>query len=94
MKYVTIVTMKQSKIIIMLEERQKENELNKIVNCNNYNRMDMYSQTGKRPTYYIILSLNETRYKLVTYKDKSSLRFSELPYGIKRRLIDNCTNIE
>ena len=82
------------KIIIMLEERQKENELNKIVNCNNYNRMDMYSQTGKRPTYYIILSLNETRYKLVTYKDKSSLRFSELPYGIKRRLIDNCTNIE
>lgn len=82
------------KIIILLEERQKENELNKIVNCNNYNRMDMYAQNGKRPTYYIILSLNETRYKLVTYKDKSSLRFSELPYGIKRRLIDNCTNVE
>ena len=37
--------------------------------------MDMYAQNGKRPTYYIILSLNETRYKLVTYKDKKFITF-------------------
>ena len=81
------------KIIVLLEEKQRENDLNKIVNCNNYNKLDINDQLGKHPTYYIILSLYETRYKLVTYKDKYTLRFSELPYGIKRRLIDNCTNV-
>ena len=81
------------KIIVLLEEKQRENDLNKIVNCNNYNKLDVNDQLGKHPTYYVILSLYETRYRLVTYKDKYTLRFSELPYGIKRRLIDNCTNV-
>ena len=88
-----LMTDEKIKIIVFLEDMQKTNNEAKIVNCNNYNTIDLDSQNKVKPKKYIILSLTETRYRLVTYKNKTLLSFVELPYGLKRRLIDNCTNV-
>ena len=89
----SLMTDEKIKIIVFLEDMQKYNEESKIVSCNNYNSIDLNTQKSVKPKKYIILSLTETRYRLVTYRNKSLLSFKELPYGLKRRLIDNCTNV-
>lgn len=88
-----LMTDEKIKIIVFLEDMQKNSDEAKIVSCNNYNSIDLEPQKSVKPKKYIILSLTETRYRLVTYRNKSLLSFKELPYGLKRRLIDNCTNV-
>lgn len=88
-----LMTDEKIKVIVFLEDMQKNNDEAKIVSCNNYNSIDLSPQKSIKPKKYVILSLTETRYRLVTYRNKSLLSFKELPYGLKRRLIDNCTNV-
>ena len=77
----------------MLEDKSREGDLAKIVNCNNYNAIELNDQQIVRPKNYIILSLSGKHYSVVTYKDKKILSYDEIPYGIKRRITDNCTNV-
>ena len=81
------------KIIVLLEDKSREGDLAKIVNCNNYNAIELNDQQIVRPKNYIILSLSGKHYSVVTYKDKKILSYDEIPYGIKRRITDNCTNV-
>ena len=81
------------KIIVLLEDKSREGDLAKIVNCNNYNAIELNDQQIVRPKNYIILSLSGKHYSVVTYKDKKIMSYDEIPYGIKRRITDNCTNV-
>ena len=81
------------KIIVLLEDKSREGDMAKIINCNNYNAIELNNQQIVRPKNYIILSLSGKNYSVVTYKNKKMLKFDEVPYGIKRRITDNCTNV-
>lgn len=81
------------KIIVLLEDKSREGDLAKIVNCNNYNAIELNYQQIVRPKNYVILSLAKKNYNVVTYKGKKMMTYDEIPYGIKRRITDNCTNV-
>ena len=81
------------KIIVLLEDKSREGDLAKIVNCNNYNAIELNYQQIVRPKNYVILSLSKKNYNVVTYKGKKMMTYDEIPYGIKRRITDNCTNV-
>ena len=81
------------KIIVLLEDRNEEHKLNNVVSCNNYNRIDVDSYKTIKPSTYVILSLKDTEYTLVRFNGKERHKFSELPYMLKRKLMDNCVNI-
>ena len=81
------------KIIVLLEDKSREGDLAKIVNCNNYNAIELNYQQIVRPKNYVILSLAKKNYNVVTYKGKKIMTYDEIPYGIKRRITDNCTNV-
>ena len=80
------------KIIVLLEDKSREGDMAKIINCNNYNAIELNNQQIVRPKNYIILSLSGKNYSVVTYKNKKMLKFDEV-HGIKRRITDNCTNV-
>ena len=81
------------KIIVLLEDRNDQHKLNNIVSCNNYNRIDVDSYRAIKPNTYVILSLKGTDYTLVKFNGRSRHKFSELPYTLKRKMIDNCINV-
>ena len=81
------------KIIVLLQDKSREGDMAKIVNCNNYNAIELNEQQIVRPKNYIILSLSGKNYNVVSYKGKKILSYDQIPYGIKRRITDNCTNV-
>ena len=42
------------------------------------------------PDYYIILEKTPNHYRLITYKDKGALNFSEIPYKLKNKIVETC----
>ena len=81
------------KIIVLLQDKSREGDMAKIVNCNNYNAIELNDQQIVRPKNYVILSLSGKNYSVVSYKGKKIMSYDEIPYGIKRRITDNCTNV-
>lgn len=76
------------KFIFLSEDAYKYNDLDSILKCNN----NMINNENIEPDYYILISVNDihNNYKLITYKSKSLLKFSEVPYDIKSLIINKC----
>ena len=43
--------------------------------------------TVKNPSLYVMLGHNMNHYYLITYKNKGLLKFDEIPYDIKVKII-------
>ena len=78
------------KIIIMSESSYKAGDLDSVLVCGQLNDDELEKQNGFKPDYYIITSYDGNHYKLITYKEKNILRFSEIPYDIKALIINKC----
>tara|TARA_A100001015_G_scaffold294235_1_gene371760 strand:+ start:2287 stop:3861 length:1575 start_codon:yes stop_codon:yes gene_type:complete len=89
----TVLYKEKAKLIVLLEDRNDQHKLNNVISCNNYNRIDVDSYRAIKPNKYVILSLKGTEYTLVKFNGQTRHKFSELPYILKRKMIDNCTNI-
>lgn len=76
------------KFIFLSEDAYKYNDLDSILKCNN----NIFNNEQVEPDYYILTSVNNihNNYKLITYKSKSLLKFSEVPYDIKSLIINKC----
>ena len=80
------------KFIFLSEDAYKLNDLDSIMKCYNINNNILLKNEHIEPEYYILTSVNNINnsYKLITYKLKSLLQFSEVPYDIKSLIINKC----
>lgn len=79
------------KVIIMSEEYFESGDIENILLCTQINDDRM---SVKKPSYYVILGHNINHYYLITYKSKSLLKFNEIPYDIKVKIILKCMENE
>ena len=78
------------KIILFSDESYKANDFNNVLNCGQLNDSILESIGEFNPEYYIILDYSGSHYKLIGYKKKQIFQFKEIPYDIKKKIVDKC----
>lgn len=74
------------KMIILSEENYKNGSEDSTMYCSS-GPSDIAIPT---PEFYIMTSFTGDHYKLISYKDKKILKFSEIPYYIKTLIVNKC----
>ena len=80
------------KLVIFSEEAYKEGSNDNVLNCGEINKQIQDNGTFS-PNYYILTSYSGQHYRLITYKDKKILTYSEVPYGVKMLIINKCMEV-
>jgi hypothetical protein len=73
------------KLILLSEEYYFSGDINNVLQCGLTDNDKI-----KEPNYYIICSYTGNHYKLITYKSRGAMTFSELPFYIKQLVVDKC----
>ena len=77
------------KIIIFSEEAYEDKALDSVLNCGELNA-ELQKAKQFNPDHYIMVSLNHNHYRLVSYKEKPLLTFSEVPFDVKMLVLNKC----
>ena len=79
----------QLKMIILSEKSYIEGSLDSVMNCGEIDPTIQQANTFS-PNYYIMATYSGSHYRLITYKNKSILKYSEIPYHIKILIVNKC----
>lgn len=75
------------KTIILSKDAYDNGDIENIILCGQINDIN---KVVREPEFYIMLSYTGNHYDLVTYSQKSLLTYKELPYIIRRGIVDKC----
>ena len=86
----TLERILQIKLILFSKENYTQGEVDNVLTCGQLND-DILEKAGIfEPKYYIMLNYLGYHYELITYKDKGALSFNEIPYVVKKLIINKC----
>lgn len=74
----------------MSHEAFNAKDYNNVLNCGQLNDAILEARKVFEPDYYIIVDYNGYHYKLIGYKDKHIFTFKEIPYDMKKLVVDKC----
>ena len=78
------------KFILLSREAYLEGDLDNVLQCGQLNDTILEEKGSFEPKYYIIMDYQGWHYELITYKGRGALTFKELPYNIKKLVVDKC----
>jgi predicted NAD-dependent protein-ADP-ribosyltransferase YbiA (DUF1768 family) len=76
--------------IILSSDAYRDKDIHNVVQCGQIHDKVLENKGVFLPEYYLILDFTGTHYKLVSYKDKQIFKFSELPFDLKKKIVDKC----
>ena len=78
------------KFIILSSEAYKSDDIKNVMQCGQLNDEYLENKGIFYPEFYIIVDYTGSHYKLVGYKKKNIFKFQEIPYDIKKLIVDKC----
>lgn len=85
----TLERMLNLKFVILSEDAFKTESYNDILLCGQIDP-DIKEKELFQPEYYIIISQSGERKTLVGYKEKYLLNYKEIPYNLKKMIVEKC----
>jgi len=89
----TISTMEKLlniKMILLSQEAYSDGDVDSVMQCGQLNDSDLEDAGKFVPDYYIMTSYTGRHYKSISYKEKQTLKFREIPYDVKILIINKC----
>jgi predicted NAD-dependent protein-ADP-ribosyltransferase YbiA (DUF1768 family) len=78
------------KFILLSSEAYKAKDFNAVLQCGQLNDAILQNKGEFKPDYYIIVEYQGWHYKLISYKRRNIFTFKELPFYVKKLVVDKC----
>jgi predicted NAD-dependent protein-ADP-ribosyltransferase YbiA (DUF1768 family) len=78
------------KFIIMSSELYKSGDTKNVLQCGQLNDQILQERGRFTPEFYIMIEHTGSHYKLIGYKKKQIFKFTEIPYDIKKMIVERC----
>lgn len=78
------------KLIILSSQQWRGGDKDNILQCGQLNDKILEERNRFEPDNYIIVDYTGDHYRLITYKNRGAITFSEIPYDIKVLVVNKC----
>lgn len=78
------------KFVILSSEAYEAGDMKNVMLCGQLNDSYLENKGIFTPDYYIMIDYNGMHYKTIGYKSKMIFKFSEIPFDVKRIIVDKC----
>jgi len=78
------------KLIILSSESYKTKDYDNVLQCGQLNDPILVNKGIFTPEFYVLLDNAGKNFKLISYENKQIFKFKELPYDIKKLIVDKC----